>query len=482
MREGAVGHFEGFDVAGFWDDSAYALEEYVEQAPPSRELIAALEEELGGYRLPDSYVALMTAHNGGTPTRTCFPVPEATSWAEDHVEITGIRGIGRTRSQSLGGEFGSLFWIDLWEYPDIGVYFADTPSAGHDMLALDYRACGRHGEPTVVHVDQENDFAITPVAENFEAFVTGLVDESVYDTSEQDRLAELAMVREGSFSPILLRAFREVADVLPDADRRLRTLAEAVVHDKGLFALHADARSTLMYDYLFWLFTSFNQVRSFEQYVRTPPHHERSSKPPNYALMIVGFSPASEPYGFRTGGCARACLDEWWSSRIASGRIAETADGHRFTDAAVAALLDELATVAGEGASAVGENRRGTETGVVQVFLSRGRFSSVEDIRDHVDERWSQNGDAEPSVFMAEVGMAELEPMCVEAMHARDEGNLVPVAPRVLLRGASYADQWLPQVESTEPADAAICVFAPNVVTDPHGSSLHYLGRFTYRV
>ena len=49
----------------------------------------------------------------------------------------------------------------------------------------------------------------------------GLVDEFVYDTSEQDRLDALATVREGSFSPILLRAFGEVADVLPDADRRL---------------------------------------------------------------------------------------------------------------------------------------------------------------------------------------------------------------------------------------------------------------------
>ena len=29
---------------------------------------------------------------------------------------------------------------------------------------------------------------------------------------------------------------------------------------------------------------------------------------------------------------------------------------------------------------------------------------------------------------------------------------------------------------------AAICVFAPNVVANPHGTSLRYLGRFTYRV
>lgn len=122
-----------------------------------------------------------------------------------------------------------------------------------------------------------------------------------------------------------------------------------------------------------------------------------------------------------------------------------------------------------------------TDASVVHVFLSRGRFSSSEDIRDYVDEVWSENGGAEPSVFMGEAGIAELDPMCVEAIHAQDDGHLVPVVPEVLLRGASYADQWLPQVESIELADAAICVFAPNVVANPHGTSLHYLGRFTYR-
>ncbi|PZT73815.1 MULTISPECIES: hypothetical protein [unclassified Streptomyces] len=122
-----------------------------------------------------------------------------------------------------------------------------------------------------------------------------------------------------------------------------------------------------------------------------------------------------------------------------------------------------------------------TEASVVHVFLSRGRFASFVDIRDYVDAGWSENGDTEPSVFMGEAGIIELEPMCIEAIHARDDGHLAPVVPEVLLRGASYADQWLSQVESTEPADAAICVFAPNVVTTPHGTALHYLGRFTYR-
>ena len=59
-------------------------------------------------------------------------------------------------------------------YPLIGVYFADCPSAGHDMFCLDYSACGPTGEPRVVHVDQEFDHRVVHVADRFEGFVRGL--------------------------------------------------------------------------------------------------------------------------------------------------------------------------------------------------------------------------------------------------------------------------------------------------------------------
>jgi hypothetical protein len=45
------GRREGFDFEGFWDDREYALKSYIEPAP-SDELIASIEEELGGFRLP----------------------------------------------------------------------------------------------------------------------------------------------------------------------------------------------------------------------------------------------------------------------------------------------------------------------------------------------------------------------------------------------------------------------------------------------
>ena len=75
----------------------------------------------------------MKQHNGGIPFNTCFPTDSPTNWAEDHIAITGIYGIGREKDYSLCGEIGSQFMIDEWGYPEIGVAICDCPSAGHDI-------------------------------------------------------------------------------------------------------------------------------------------------------------------------------------------------------------------------------------------------------------------------------------------------------------------------------------------------------------
>jgi hypothetical protein len=171
--------FPDLDLDAFWDDNEYAMRAYVD-APPSDALIASVEAELG-CRLPVSYVALMRAHNGGMPHHTCCPAPNRTTWAEDHVAVHGIMGIGREKRYSLAGDAGSRFWIDEWGYPAIGVYFADCPSAGHDMIAFDYHGCGPDGEPRVVHVDQEDDYRVTVLAPDFVSFVRALRPEEDYD-------------------------------------------------------------------------------------------------------------------------------------------------------------------------------------------------------------------------------------------------------------------------------------------------------------
>jgi hypothetical protein len=140
--------------------------------PLADEALPALEARLG-HRLPHAYIALARRHNGGSFARHAHPAPSRTTWAEDHVGVRSLAAIGRTAPFSLCGERGSAFWVTEWGYPDIGVYIVDCPSAGHDMIALDYRS---PGEPTVVHVDQEWDYRITVIAPDFETFVTGLVD------------------------------------------------------------------------------------------------------------------------------------------------------------------------------------------------------------------------------------------------------------------------------------------------------------------
>ncbi|HHH29978.1 MAG TPA: SMI1/KNR4 family protein [Polyangiaceae bacterium] len=160
------------DLDDFWTDSDYARKHYVEE-PATDELVVSIEKELG-FMLPRSYVVLMQSQNGGVPKKTCFPTNTPTSWAEDHIAITGIMGIGRTKTYSLAGELGSAFMQQEWGYPTYGICVCDCPSGGHDMIMLDYRECGPKGEPTVIHVDQESGYEVTFLAADFETFVRGL--------------------------------------------------------------------------------------------------------------------------------------------------------------------------------------------------------------------------------------------------------------------------------------------------------------------
>ena len=105
--------FEGFDLSSFWEDSQYAKENYVD-APPSQQEIAVVEGELG-YKLPAAYIQLAMVQNGGFPRNTSHRTDTATSWAEDHIAITGIYSVGSKKPYSLCGEtFNSRFWQQEW--------------------------------------------------------------------------------------------------------------------------------------------------------------------------------------------------------------------------------------------------------------------------------------------------------------------------------------------------------------------------------
>ena len=315
-------YFEGFDFTDFWNDCDYAKKEYTEAAPGD-ELIASVEQELG-YKLPASYIWLMKRHNGGIPVKTCFPTDEPTSWAEDHVAITGIMGIGREKRYSLCGEFGSRFMIEEWEYPDIGVAICDCPSAGHDMIFLDYRECGPQGEPKVVHIDQEYDYEITPLADTFEDFIRGLVNEEVYEPDpEEEKAEELEMVRTASFSP-LLEYLCQKSGAPEAAERLIRELAVRIVEEKGYFALHGDEDSYRLYDIQFWLYVNASPGVSEEDYLK------------EYSRMLTCDG------DFSTGGYAPGFVEDWLKNRKKAGVIFKRDGGLWMSETAGEALREQL--------------------------------------------------------------------------------------------------------------------------------------------
>ena len=183
-----MSNLKDFDWTRFWNDVDYAFESYIGKPVTDKDIKDA-EAELG-YTLPAAYIELLNNHNGGVLNKNCFINNEG-----DCVYITGIYGIDRDKKNSIFGQFGNEFWISKWEYPPIGVVVADTISGGHDMIFLDYRECGPTGEPKVVRVDQEGDYSITLLADNFGDFIKNLyfsieeiTDEEFQELSDTEKV------------------------------------------------------------------------------------------------------------------------------------------------------------------------------------------------------------------------------------------------------------------------------------------------------
>jgi hypothetical protein len=97
-----------------------------------------------------------------------------TSWAEDHIDIGAILGIGGPWGidADIGGIPSSRYMVTEWGYPPIGIVICATPSGGHDTVMLDYSAAG--SEPAVVYVDE--DRVPQRIADTFEEFLANLID------------------------------------------------------------------------------------------------------------------------------------------------------------------------------------------------------------------------------------------------------------------------------------------------------------------
>lgn len=161
-----------FDFTGFWHDTSESERRH-RCPPPTPETVLAVEDELG-YKLPSSYIELMRLHNGGLVNRCRYRVPAPAEGCPDTIYITEILGISTEVPYSLCGRFGSSFLIDSRKHKkDIGVAICNTTLPGRALVFLDYRACGRTGEPCVTWADAVEGTEIH-LAHDFAEFVRGL--------------------------------------------------------------------------------------------------------------------------------------------------------------------------------------------------------------------------------------------------------------------------------------------------------------------
>ena len=119
-------------------------------------------EQLLNVKLPDSYIKLMLEQNGGVPIHQSFPCEISNSWADDHVPVHGIYGIGEE------GILQSQYLIEEWVLPNAVVLFSGD---GHSWLAMDYRQT--KNDPPIIWIDKEQDIIID-IANDFSSFIEGL--------------------------------------------------------------------------------------------------------------------------------------------------------------------------------------------------------------------------------------------------------------------------------------------------------------------
>ncbi|EEM93579.1 SMI1/KNR4 family protein [Bacillus thuringiensis] len=151
----------------------WAEDDYLKLAPINDELIKKAEEVLN-VKLPESYINLLKEQNGGTLRLDTHPTSKPNSWADDHVNVSGLYGISFDENESSILE--SRYLIREWEMPENIVLLSGD---GHTWIALDYRNVAEN--PPVIFIDNEFE-EIIELAPNFESFLQNL---TTYEYDEE---------------------------------------------------------------------------------------------------------------------------------------------------------------------------------------------------------------------------------------------------------------------------------------------------------
>ncbi|MFI6423382.1 SMI1/KNR4 family protein [Streptomyces sp. NPDC050842] len=154
---------------------------YGMQAPLTDEVVRDTERQLG-VRLPASLLEILQVRNGGLVAESwnAFPTDVPTSWSENHVPLDDMMGIGRHDGRlSL---LDTPYLVEEWGLPSPLVLLSGD---GHCWIALDYRACGARGEPSVTWFDVDINTEL-PLATDFQMFVEHLTAAASFDLDDAD--------------------------------------------------------------------------------------------------------------------------------------------------------------------------------------------------------------------------------------------------------------------------------------------------------
>lgn len=166
----------GEDLLHFWGSD-------YDHNPPLTEQALRQAEQILGVQFPPELVALWQVQNGGYTQGFVFPTLQRTTWADDHVPLQELFGIGAAASPSgIHNVLNSNYMIAEWGLPSNQVLLAGD---GHWWITLDYR---KGGDPRVTWLDVEAGQDIE-LASSFRQFLSSLLPDSAID-DETGRLIQ----------------------------------------------------------------------------------------------------------------------------------------------------------------------------------------------------------------------------------------------------------------------------------------------------
>ncbi|MDQ0216682.1 hypothetical protein J2S13_003156 [Oikeobacillus pervagus] len=179
--------------------------------PITKETVAIVEKKLK-VKLPESYISLLKEQNGGYIIFDSYPTDFPTSWADDHIYIDHIRGIGEE-----GGILESDYLIKEWGLPKEVVLISGD---GHTWIAFDYRNTNK--EPPVILIENDGE-EIIELAPNFETFLNGLTN---WEGSDSIEMCETDEIQEKYFKGEI--SDEQMKRIISEQTRNRRTNASSL--------------------------------------------------------------------------------------------------------------------------------------------------------------------------------------------------------------------------------------------------------------